>query len=707
MAKDSMTFSLFGRDVSLSKTLKTAGKNAGKFGKDGSKALGGIAMAGAGLAGAGLAAAAFAGKSIGAFQQVGGESLKLQRYMGGTIEDASRLGHVAAMTGIDSESMAKSMGILSKNLASNSKVAKGIGIDYRDAHNRLLPMSQILPQLADKFAKMPAGPRKTALALKLFGKQGMNMLPMLNKGSEGIKALAAESDALGTTLNDKDAQAVKDATLNKRKMSEAIKGLQISIGKNLLPIVQQFVTWMTTKVVPAIKDVVGFLERNKAVVATVAAVLVPLVGGLFAFVKVMQVVAAVTKAWAVAQLLLNSAVLANPLTWVVIGIVALVAAIVIAYKRSQTFRNVVQGALRAVGAAFVWLKDKAVAAFNWIKTKGWDFLVMVIKNSPLGLQVRAAFAAFRWLRDNIGKAVSWIRGKWDGVVTFFSNLPGRILATLKGLPSSLIQSGRDMIQGLLNGAGEILPKVGQFFLNKLPGWIREPFKKALGIASPSKVFFEYGKNTLDGYIQGLQPDRVKKAMAALGTVMAQSAKAVLDRLKATAQAGLDFKSQIAQGALEFGKLSEGTGDGPVTSKSMIGDLQSRLNAIRNFTTNLRKLKSMGLSGSLLRQLLDAGPESGGKMADALVKGGIGDVKKANSLNYRLGRASAMLGEQGMRSVYGFGSGDARATLRARATVQETHFHFHGSVIGGNDAAGREIVALIRKQAAKGNKLVPA
>jgi hypothetical protein len=418
VAKDSMTFKLFGRDVSLSKTFNTAGKNAGKFGKDGSKALGGIAAAGAGLAGIGVAAAAFAGKSIGAFQQVGGESLKLQRYMGGTIEDASRLGHVAAMTGIDSESMAKSMGVLSKNLVANSAVAKGLGVSYRDANGDMLPMTEILPQLADKFAGMEAGPEKTALALKLFGKQGMNMLPMLNKGAEGIKALTAESDALGTTLTDKDAQAVKDATLNKRKMSESVKGLQIAIGKNLLPIVQRFVTWMTTKVVPAIKNVVGFLEQNKQIVTTVAAVLVPLIGGLFAFVKVMQVVAALTKAWAVAQGILNSAFLANPLTWVVIGIVALVAAIVIAYKRSETFRNIVQGALAAVGAAFEVLKTAAGNSLAWIK-RNWDKIVNALRYTPIGAYLTLVWESFKLVRDNIGGAVDWVIEKWNRLVAFF------------------------------------------------------------------------------------------------------------------------------------------------------------------------------------------------------------------------------------------------------------------------------------------------
>lgn len=455
MARDSMTFRLFGKDVSLSKTLDGAGKSAGKFSKGAGKSLAGVgaALGGLGFAGAAAAVGAFAGTSVSAFQNAGGEALKLQRYMGGTVEDASRMAHVAAMTGQDVDTMGRSMGALSKNLQRNAKELDGLGVSYRDANGNLKPMADVLPQLADKFAKMENGPRKTALALRLFGKGGMSMLPMLNRGSAGIKELTEQSDKLGTTLTDKDAAAVKEATANKRQMAQAVKGLQISVGKNLLPVVQRFVTWMTTKVVPAVASVIGFLERNKTIVLTVASVLVPLVGGLFAFVKVMQVVAVVTKAWAVAQLLLNSAFLANPITWIIIGIVALVAAIVIAYKRSDTFRRIVQGALRAVGAAFNWLKNAAVKALNWIKTKGWDFLVAVIRNSPLGLTVRAAFAAFKWIRDQItgpNGVVAKIKKAWDGMVSFFRDIPGRISAVSSGMFNGIKDALRDAINWIID-----------------------------------------------------------------------------------------------------------------------------------------------------------------------------------------------------------------------------------------------------------------
>ncbi|MFT9821208.1 hypothetical protein ACMZ42_27200, partial [Lysinibacillus sp. NPDC056185] len=90
------------------------------------------------------------------------------------------------------------------------------------------------------------------------------------------------------------------------------------------------------------------------------------------------------KAQAAATWLLNAAMSANPITLIVIAIVALVAAFVIAYKKSQTFRNLVQGALKAVGDAAMWLWNSAIKpAFDavagaavWLWTNGikpmWD-----------------------------------------------------------------------------------------------------------------------------------------------------------------------------------------------------------------------------------------------------------------------------------------------------------------------------------------------
>lgn len=103
----------------------------------------------------------------------------------------------------------------------------------------------------------------------------------------------------------------------------------------------------------------------------------------------------------------------------------------------------------------------------------------------------------------VGNIWNSVTSTFNSVVNFVGGIGGRILGALGNFGSLLYNSGRDMIQGLLNGAGSLLSKIGQFFLDKLPGWIQGPFKKALGIASPSKVFAGYGANISQGLADGV------------------------------------------------------------------------------------------------------------------------------------------------------------------------------------------------------------
>ena len=90
----------------------------------------------------------------------------------------------------------------------------------------------------------------------------------------------------------------------------------------------------------------------------------------------MVATSAATKAWAAAQWLLNVALTANPIGLVVVAIAALVGAIILAYKNSETFRKICDAAFKAIGDAVKWLVDKAVAGFKvfWESIKAvWDW----------------------------------------------------------------------------------------------------------------------------------------------------------------------------------------------------------------------------------------------------------------------------------------------------------------------------------------------
>ena len=149
-----------------------------------------------------------------------------------------------------------------------------------------------------------------------------------------------------------------------------------------------------------------------------------------------------TKAWAAGQWILNAALTANPIGIVIVAIVALVAAIVIAYRRSETFRNIVQAAMRGAVTAFNWVLSKVQQLVGWIRGN-WPLLLAII-TGPIGLAVR--FVLSKW--DEIRSGVV---SKTQALIGWLRGMPGRILGALGNLGSLLTAPGRAVIQSFIDG----------------------------------------------------------------------------------------------------------------------------------------------------------------------------------------------------------------------------------------------------------------
>lgn len=227
---------------------------------------------------------------------------------------------------------------------------------------------------------------------------------------------------------------------------------------------------------------------------------------------------------------LNLTMLANPMALVVLAIVALVAVFVIAYKKSETFRNIVNGALNGVRAVAVrvWqaIKTAAVAAWNLIKA-----VVSVVIGA-----IRAYINAYRavvlgvWSRIRSAATAAWsaIRAAVSTAINRAKEKIGElrdkardILVKVRGVFSinSLKSAGVNMIQGLINGikdmAGAAISAAKGVVSDAIQG-----AKNLLGISSPSKVFREIGRQTTAGLALGLaDTDGVKRAVRALGSTV--------------------------------------------------------------------------------------------------------------------------------------------------------------------------------------------
>ena len=125
---------------------------------------------------------------------------------------------------------------------------------------------------------------------------------------------------------------------------------------------RQVFGFIKTGVIPTLRSMAGFMSRNRDVI-------IPLVAALGAAVITIKAITIATRVWAAAQVLLDAAMAANPIGIVVVAIAALVTALIVAYKNSDRFRNIVQGAWRGIQAAvsFAWnnVIKPAVTALVW------------------------------------------------------------------------------------------------------------------------------------------------------------------------------------------------------------------------------------------------------------------------------------------------------------------------------------------------------
>ncbi|HET7831813.1 MAG TPA: phage tail tape measure C-terminal domain-containing protein [Gallionella sp.] len=203
-------------------------------------ALGALGFA---LAGAGLEE--FMRGSIAA----GDELYLLSQKTGIVAENLAGLELAAKLNGSDLESVAVGIKKLSNYMfdaATGSKgyeaVLKTMGVTAKD------PL-EALGQIADVFARMPDGTEKSALAVRLLGREGSNLIPMLNGGSKALRDMIEE----GKKLNPVSSQFVADANKfsdNMDRLEIAAKGAANALVGDLLP----SLTRVSEKMVEGAKD---------------------------------------------------------------------------------------------------------------------------------------------------------------------------------------------------------------------------------------------------------------------------------------------------------------------------------------------------------------------------------------------------------------------------------------------------------------------
>lgn len=161
---------------------------------------------------------------------------------GVSVEALSTLRRVAEMSGTSLEGLEKGIKGLSTHMYDAARGSKEsadlfarLGIDVRDASGELRVTDQVLMEIADRFAAMPDGPEKAALAVKLFGKAGMDLIPMLNLGAKGINEIRAKFKEMSSDTA-KAADAFNDKLV---ELKAAFGGVASRLTMSALPALEK------------------------------------------------------------------------------------------------------------------------------------------------------------------------------------------------------------------------------------------------------------------------------------------------------------------------------------------------------------------------------------------------------------------------------------------------------------------------------------
>jgi len=198
------------------------------------------------------------------------------------------------------------------------------------------------------------------------------------------------------------AKAADTASGKMQRAALAMNEMKETAGTALLPVL--------SKLGDMLGGIAAWAQKNQGAFKAIVIVLGLLAGAILVLNGVVKVVTILTEAWSIAQAIFNAIMDANPIVLIIIGIIALIAVIVLAYKKSATFRAIVQGAFRAIAAAGKAVVNALAAAWRWlwgVLKAVWAFIWANVI-SPLIDAFRLAKAAAGVAADLIGKA-------WDGL----------------------------------------------------------------------------------------------------------------------------------------------------------------------------------------------------------------------------------------------------------------------------------------------------
>ena len=227
---------------------------------------------------------------------------------------------------------------------------------------------------------------------------------------------------------------------------------------------------------------------------------------------VLMALGPIFKGLALAKGLFSAALWASPITWIILGIIALIAVIVLIIVYWDEIAE-------ATAAVWDWIVDKLSEAWEWIKdlfSDAWEWLVDTV--TGLWESISEGFqAGVDWIVDLVS-------GLWETVAGFFSDAWEWLVDLVTGIWDSIVDFFQDGIDGAIDLVEDGVDSVLDFFseIGEVPGMVAGFFSDMVSSAA------DFISDLLSDV--GAIPGDITSALGDLGSLLLDAGQSVIQGL---------------------------------------------------------------------------------------------------------------------------------------------------------------------------------
>lgn len=462
-----------------------------------------------------------------------------------------------------------------------SSAGEKLGLTFLDTNNQLRSMPDILTELKSKYGETIDAVEKRELKEAFGTDEAVALIDLLYNNVEtldsGIQDLQG-SMKNGISVTEEMAEAINNTPEQKfQVLKQQIHNNVEELGNGLLPAVNNTMD----KVSGLIKKGSDWISNNQETVQSIMNIALKL--GIFLVIagSVMGVVGSLGKLFLSAKnaiglvktatLGMNTAFLASPITWVIAGIVALVAAFVVLWNKSEAFRSFWTGLFEQVKSAVMQAWSSIQPALQNLAKKLMELwqavqpiiqifekvgaVVLVVLGSIFAGAIQGAISALTPLIDAFSSFVSFVTNVVNAVVALFKgDFSGAI-----DFASDAVGDFKDFIE---NGFNAILSFIGGFvsgFLDAVGGALSAIGIDASETISSMKNTVKNGLEAVKGFfgnILGAASDTVREKLGNMKAAYEEHgggikgvAAAAMEGVKGFYTSGFTFIDNLTGGKL--------------------------------------------------------------------------------------------------------------------------------------------------------------